>query len=155
MQKQKVPSLNPFQFSVNPQFSWSTLFHITVYTSQLPDADKSWVLGTYPPCFDLSLLTVCTISSSSFMNLLFPGSMMPFFRPPPSPTILVLHPDCLSSWNLFLFLFPSPYGKAQGKAPLNIYELSLCTWVPLDNLSLTPSRIFKIRFALSALVLSM
>lgn len=89
-----------------------------------------------------SLLTVCTISNLSFMDLLFPGSMMPFLLPHPSPTILVLHPDCLSSWNSFLFLFPLSYGKAQGKAPLNIYELSLCTLVPLDNLSLTPSRIF-------------
>ena len=35
--------------------------------NQLPDADSPRVLGTYPPRFDLSLFTVCTISFQTWV----------------------------------------------------------------------------------------
>lgn len=39
--------------NAQPTVSYICFVRITIYTSQLPDADSPRVLGTYPFCFDL------------------------------------------------------------------------------------------------------
>lgn len=74
------------------------------------------------PCLFWSLFINCLynfLSNSSLMNLSLSWLYDLLSSTSSSPTVLVLHPDCLSSWNLFDFSFPSPcpMGKLKTRLP--------------------------------------